>query len=290
MKSLFPKTTCLGSEALDIIGRHLFPKQWTGNEIDARRLSEPQKAESARRKVSQCSEAFELHSILGFFVSLNEFLTWPDPNSDEYAIEREGHRRWRTAASNLNAALRYGHVPFWVVTNTGERIDIPAHWLERPLRISIGALLHARARQATNSNLNSARELKRPGLDNRHDKQIAGTLYVDRCKLLSALGISTLNKDAAKKGGSRSKYNKGLQSFMNQLSAKFAETGKTFTLPTFNDWLLEVANKGSYETGIPDFEDLDLVEDTLYWVNRRGDTRSLKVRSLQPYIKRAKQP
>ncbi len=99
-----------------------------------------------------------------------------------------------------------------------------------------------------------------------------------------------LSREDQKKGGSRSKYDQGLQSFINQRSTEFAESGKPFSLATLKDWLLENARADeTYESGIADCDDLEFVENTLYWKDRRGITHSRRARSLEPYIQRAKQ-
>ncbi len=98
------------------------------------------------------------------------------------------------------------------------------------------------------------------------------------------------NEEAQKKGGSRPTYNKGLQSFINQRSTEFAKTDKPFTLSTLKDWLLENARADeTYESGIADCDDLEFVEHTLFWEDRRGNPHSRRARSLEPYIQRAKQ-
>ena len=123
----------------------------------------------------------------------------------------------------------------------------------------------------------------------------AGRVEIDREALERALRPpedkgTRLSRDDQKKGGSRRTYNKGLQSFINQRSTEFAQTGKPFTLGTFKDWLHENARpEEPYETDIPDCDDLEFQDNILHWKNRRGDARSLRDRSLEPYIQRAKQ-
>lgn len=138
--ALFPKTTCTVSEALDIIGQHRFGDLWIGTEIDARRLPEPKKAKAAMRQVAQDPTSIDhLSKIVGFIVKQEEFRKWPDPDSDAYKTEWAAYLRHLSASRELLAALRYGHVLSWVVTESGTRIDVAAHWLEEPMQVSVGA-------------------------------------------------------------------------------------------------------------------------------------------------------
>ena len=98
------------------------------------------------------------------------------------------------------------------------------------------------------------------------------------------------NEEAQKKGGSRRTYDKSLQSFFNQRFTEFTKTGKPFTWSTLKDWLLENARaEKGYDSDIADCEDLEFIEDPLFWKDRRGRPHSRRYRSLEPYIQRAKQ-
>jgi hypothetical protein len=54
-----------------------------------------------------------------------------------------------------------------------------------------------------------------------------------------------LTEEARRKGGSRPKYNRGLQAFLDTLPATFAKDGKPFNLSTLKDWLSENASSDS---------------------------------------------
>jgi len=98
-----------------------------------------------------------------------------------------------------------------------------------------------------------------------------------------------LSREDQKKGGSRPKYNHGLQTFINQLCTEFVESGKLFSLATVKDWLFRNARaEEPYESGIRDCDDLEFVEGALFWIDRHGRSHSRRARSLEPYIQRAK--
>ena len=100
-----------------------------------------------------------------------------------------------------------------------------------------------------------------------------------------------LSREDQKKGGSRQTYDKGLQSFISQLFAEFAKTGKPFTLSTLKDWLREKTDgEYPYETGIADCDDLEFLDNRLHWKDRGARPDSRGARSLEPYIQRAKKP
>ena len=117
MTILFPKTTCRVSKALDRIGRHQFGCEWTGEEINARHLPEPGKMKAAEGKAAE------------------------DPDSKGYGAERAAYLRHVAVGRDLRDAIRYEHVACYMVTENGQRINIPGHWLEQPMQLFIGAFL-----------------------------------------------------------------------------------------------------------------------------------------------------
>ena len=102
---------------------------------------------------------------------------------------------------------------------------------------------------------------------------------------------TTLTEDGRRKGGSKPKYNKGLQAFVDSLSAEFAEAKRPFTLSTFKDWLLENAKPGEgYEANpaIPDCDDIEFYDGKLWWKDRKGAPQSATMRTVERYISRSK--
>lgn len=100
-----------------------------------------------------------------------------------------------------------------------------------------------------------------------------------------------LTEEARRKGGSKSKFNKGLQTFVDSLFVEFADGNEPFTLSTFKDWLRKNAASGEgYEPdpAIPDCGDIVFYDDKLWWKDRRGAPQSVTIRTVERYISRAK--
>ena len=91
------------------------------------------------------------------------------------------------------------------------------------------------------------------------------------------------------RGGRARKWNEGLQTFLNGLHEKMTENGKPFTLSTVKDWLeTNATERGGLETGIDDCDDLYFEGGIVSWTDHCAVHHLLAVRSLEPYIRRAK--
>ena len=100
-----------------------------------------------------------------------------------------------------------------------------------------------------------------------------------------------LETEHQRKGGRASKHHRGVQEFVDRLCKKFEGDGKSVTLGRLESWLTTNApldDGYEPEPEIPDFADVEYDEEILWWKDSRGQTRSLKKRSLEPYIVRAK--
>ena len=101
--------------------------------------------------------------------------------------------------------------------------------------------------------------------------------------------LSQLNAKSQSKGGSKPKYNVALQQFIDQLAAEFNGTGKPLTLSALETWLSTDAPQGeSYESGIPDCDDIEIYDDKVWWIDSKGLRKSLTLRSIERYVERAK--
>ena len=98
-----------------------------------------------------------------------------------------------------------------------------------------------------------------------------------------------LTKDAKRRGGERRKYDKGLQEAINWIREKIEVSGQNLTLSTLETWLEKNASE-ELDTGIPNCDWLHYADGTLSWTDDTGRPINRKLRSLQPYIDRAKNP
>ena len=105
--------------------------------------------------------------------------------------------------------------------------------------------------------------------------------------------LSQLNTESRSRGGSRPKYNAGLQQFINQLTVEFKDAGNLLTPPTLKAWLVKNANPGEgYDPTpeIPDCDDIEFNGSQLLWKDHTGSQKSIVIKSVDPYISRAKLP
>jgi hypothetical protein len=196
------------------VGGHLFSDGWDGTELRARRLPKPEKVEKAKDLAHK--KLTSILRVLGYSVLPKEVSEWPDAESSEYVSERAAHGRYVAARDLVEGALRDGHVVSSLVTDRGDRVDVPPHcWEqstsvpERP-RVFANALLDATKRRVTAQysprrvvHVKSLPDLL--GLPRGHDpvrddldraelrgvgptaNRTSGTLYVDRKALLACL-------------------------------------------------------------------------------------------------------
>ena len=102
-----------------------------------------------------------------------------------------------------------------------------------------------------------------------------------------------LDTEDQRKGGSRRKYDQGLQSFIDRLAAEFRKAGTPFTLLTLKKWLAENAVQGdgyAPTAAISDCDDIEFFDETLWWKDRNASQKSTAIRTIERYIQRAKNP
>jgi hypothetical protein len=160
-------------------------------------------------KLLASEEPDDLRRCLGSLKQLTarEVLEWPDAKSPKYEAEQAAYRRYVATRSELNAALRYGHIKSWIVTEAWKLIEIPEHYWTPPPKVSVQAFLDASNRRPINTRpylnfnynsslgslLDNSQELNRAYLcvseirQRLPEKRTSGTLYVDRETLLARL-------------------------------------------------------------------------------------------------------
>lgn len=107
-----------------------------------------------------------------------------------------------------------------------------------------------------------------------------------------------LTKENAKRGGSQPKFNRGLQTAINRIAEDLQAKGQKFTTKSVIKWLQEQTRRGrdpndeserySFDPEIPDCDELQIDGCKLYWKDREGRERDISSRSLEPYVRRAK--
>ncbi len=293
------KTYCTLREAFNLVGEAIFGREWQGLEADCdpAKAKRPTDTSSLLHKLAPDERSYsqERHSVP------KRLLDGEDSAKLKQAIER--HTKTLTEFLRLTHS---GFVPseFLPEDNATARKAINASSWPDPknfdpempdfhdLWFDIAAgrvVLKSAGKSATSGHGRDYGDLwwaytGRPG-----------HVEIDRGALDKALRPpedkgAGLSREDQKKGGSRPKYDQGLQYFINQRSTEFAESGKSFSLATLKDWLLENARDGeSYESGIPDCDELEFVENRLYWKDRQARLHSRSAPSLERYIQRAKQ-
>lgn len=94
------------------------------------------------------------------------------------------------------------------------------------------------------------------------------------------------------RGGRQRKYNSGLQEAICQIREEIEKEGNRLTLSTLIDWLernVVEYHSYSFQPEIPDCHDLYLDGDELSWVDRNGIGKHIKLKTLERYIRRAKE-
>jgi hypothetical protein len=293
------KTYCTLREAFTLIGEKLYGREWKGFEADCdpAKAKQPTDTTSLLRKLAPDGQSYskERHSVP------KRPLDGKDSAKLKQAIER-----YAKTLTEFLCLTHDGFVPteFIPEDNATARKAINASSWPDPknfdpempdyhdLWFDIAAgrvVLKSAGKSATSGHGRDYGDLwwaytGRPG-----------HVEIDRGALDKALrppedNGAGLSREDQKKGGSRPKYDQGLQSFINQCSTKFAESGKPFSLATLKDWLLENArDRESYESGVPDCDELEFVENRLYWKDRQARPHSRSAPSLERYIQRAKQ-
>jgi hypothetical protein len=99
-----------------------------------------------------------------------------------------------------------------------------------------------------------------------------------------------LTDDARKKGGSKRKYDKGLQQFIDWLFDEFKDNGTHLTIDALEKWLVQNASKdeGFDPPDIRDCEDIELYDGRIWWKDKDGQRKNTSLRSVEPYMRRAK--
>ena len=105
--------------------------------------------------------------------------------------------------------------------------------------------------------------------------------------------LGGLTKRTRSKGGSRSRYNQGLQEAINRFRKLISGNNKTLTLPTLKDWIRQNASYTehySFEPPIPNCDEIYIDEQQLIWTDREGRECNMALRSLERYVRRANDP
>ncbi len=105
---------------------------------------------------------------------------------------------------------------------------------------------------------------------------------------------SNLTDEARSKGGSRSRHDAGLQKFIDQLSAEFKSRGNRLVLSSLKTWLennaLSPDQSYSPEPFIADCDEIQLIDDRIWWKDRNSNAKNISLRAAERYIARAKRP
>ncbi len=98
-----------------------------------------------------------------------------------------------------------------------------------------------------------------------------------------------LNQRARSKGGKKSRWDTGLQAFIDWLHSEITADGTPFTLSTVQQWLENNAGENDpRETDIPDCDDVYFADGKMSWTNSRSTHKSCALRTLEHYIRRIK--
>ena len=103
--------------------------------------------------------------------------------------------------------------------------------------------------------------------------------------------LSQLNAESRSRGGSRPRYHAGLQHFIDQLAVEFKDNKKLLTPPTLKAWLVKnaILDEGYEPTpAILDCDDIEFNGSELLWKDHKGSQKSIRIRSVDRYISRAK--
>ncbi len=139
----------------------------------------------------------------------------------------------------------------------------------------------------------------------RKIEQAGKTIYVDRPTRWLAWADSigpkrikvdervrrAINAESRSRGGSRSRYHASLQHFIDQLAVEFKDNKKLLTPPTLKAWLVKNAIPGQGFDPTPailDCDDIEFNGSELLWKDHKGSQKSIRIRSVDRYIPRAK--
>ena len=102
----------------------------------------------------------------------------------------------------------------------------------------------------------------------------------------------SLNRDSQTKGGKATKYDSGLQQFIDQLSIEFKKKSVPLIYPDLKTWFeVNAPFENGYqpEPHIPDCDDIEFYDGKVWWKDRSGRQKSVVIRSLERYIQRARE-
>ncbi len=105
--------------------------------------------------------------------------------------------------------------------------------------------------------------------------------------------VPCLTMESRSKGGSKPKYNAGLQKFIDRLAVKFKDEKKLLTPPTLKAWLVKNAIPGQGFDPTPailDCDDIEFNGSELLWKDDTGSQKSMAIKSVDRYIQRANNP
>jgi len=96
-----------------------------------------------------------------------------------------------------------------------------------------------------------------------------------------------LTQSGQSRGGRANKKKKGLVEVIKWIGEKIEAEGQRLNPSTFRSWLQENVDS-DLDTPIPECDDLYFVDDILSWKDSSGKHHELTFRSLEPYIRDAK--
>ncbi len=105
--------------------------------------------------------------------------------------------------------------------------------------------------------------------------------------------VLTTPADAGREGGRQPKHKQGLQEAVNEIVSRLRQAGIKPTAKTLLHYVRENAPSAldeGLQLNISKCDDMYVDGDTLNWKDRLGGDRSITKRSLDRYVKRARQP
>ena len=113
--------------------------------------------------------------------------------------------------------------------------------------------------------------------------------------LLAFYGFEMLSAQHGRKGGGADKQNKALQQVIDIIISELKGEGKSGTPKDIEDYFINNGADASQEVyvgkdfGVSDCDNLCIEEKRLWWNDMDGKPSSITFRSLEPYIKTAKE-
>ncbi len=306
-----PKKYYKLQEAFDALGRKRFGDKWTGTEIRARNqelrnaeerrardLERSEKAKRARRAPTVGGGILRQPALetVARHAGLEPHVARAAKDQVAYRTEHEARGRRDEIEDELRRILFNERVPTVLLGSNGQIIDLKgARWLDEGFLVDFQSgrvewVKWERGQRLTcrGSVLIDRHEFDRVVLgqaDRPADLPIA-----ERPKAKATPPPSNLTDKAQSKGGSRSRHDAGLQQFIDQLFAEFKGRGVDLTPSRLKTWLENNARDQKYsaEPWIPNCDEIEFIDDWIWWIDRDGNKKKKSVRSVERYITKAR--